>query len=49
MDFIVRRSLFFTRAVFDAFVDVPEGVEGQDESGHLWDAVWMPGHAIRSS
>ena len=33
--------MFLTRAVFDAYVAVPEGVTGQDEAGRLWDVVWM--------
>lgn len=35
-----------TRAVWAEFVEVPEGVEGQDESGRLWDVVWMCRFAI---
>ena len=30
---------FINRTVFDAYVVVPEGVEGQDESGRLWDII----------
>lgn len=31
-----------TRAVWDAYVEVPRGKEGlQDERGRLWDVVWM--------
>ena len=33
--------VFLTRAVWDAYVAVPEGVTGQDEAGRLWDIVWM--------
>ena len=33
--------MFLTRAVFDKYVAVPEGVTGQDEAGRLWDVVWM--------
>lgn len=36
-----------TRAVWSKYVEVPEGVEGQDEAGRLWDIVWMFRHAIR--
>jgi hypothetical protein len=32
--------------VFDAFVNVPEGVTAQDEAGRLWDIVWMLRFAI---
>ena len=41
-----------TRAVWNEFVAVPEGVSCQDEDGRLWDILWMlrfrllnsPGH-----
>jgi hypothetical protein len=38
--------VFITRGVFDSFVAVPSGVTGQDESGRLWDIVWMLRFAI---
>ena|GEM_PF-1052680 len=41
--------VFLTRAVFDAYVAVPEGVTGQDEAGRLWDLVWMLRFAILRS
>jgi len=37
----IKFPMFLTRAVFDAYVAVPEGVAGQDEAGRLWDVVWM--------
>ena len=37
----IKFPVFLTRAVFDSFVTVPEGVTGQDEAGRLWDIVWM--------
>ena len=37
----IKFPMFLTRAVFDAFVAVPDGVTGQDEAGRLWDIVWM--------
>ena len=43
----IRFPVFLTRAVFDSFVAVPEGVTGQDEAGRLWDVVWMLRFAIR--
>jgi len=43
----IRFPVFLTRAVFESFVAVPEGVSGQDEAGRLWDIVWMLRHAIR--
>jgi hypothetical protein len=42
----IRFPVFLTRTVFDAFVTVPEGVDGQDEAGRLWDIVWMLRFAI---
>ena len=38
--------VFLTRTVFDAYVAVPEGVTAQDETGRLWDIVWMLRFAI---
>ena len=43
----IRLPVFLTRTVFDAFVTVPQDVTGQDESGRLWDIVWMLRFAIR--
>jgi hypothetical protein len=37
----IKFPVFLTRTVFDAYVAVPEGVTAQDESGRLWDVVWM--------
>jgi hypothetical protein len=37
----IKFPMFLTRAVFDAYVAVPAGVSGQDESGRLWDIIWM--------
>ena len=39
--------VFLTRAVFDAYVAVPPGVECQDEAGRLFDIVWMLRFAIQ--
>lgn len=41
--------VFLTRAVFERFVTVPEGVPGQDEAGRLWDVVWMLRYGIKTS
>jgi hypothetical protein len=41
--------VFLTRAVYDAYVAVPAGVEAQDEAGRLWDVVWMLRFAILRS
>jgi hypothetical protein len=45
----IRFPVFLTRTVFDAFVNVPPGVTGQDEAGRLWDIVWMLRFAIRKA
>lgn len=45
----IRFAVFLTRTVFDAFVTVPPGVTAQDETGRLWDIVWMLRFAIRRS
>ena len=42
----IKFPMFLTRAVWDAYVSVPEGVTGQDEAGRLWDVVWMTRFAI---
>ena len=45
----IRFPVFLTRAVFDAYLAVPKDVTGQDESGRLWDIVWMLRFAIRKA
>lgn len=45
----IRFPVFLTRSVFDAYVAVPEGVEGHNEAGRLWDIVWMLRFAIRKA
>ena len=45
----IRFPVFLTRTVYDQFVTVPAGVQGQDEAGRLWDVVWMLRFAIRQS
>lgn len=45
----IKFPMFLTRAVFDRFVTVPEGVTDQDEAGRLWDVVWMTRFAILRS
>jgi hypothetical protein len=42
----IRFPVFLTRGVYDAYVTVPDGVTGQDESGRLFDIVWMLRFAI---
>lgn len=38
-----------TAATWEEFVDVPEGVVGQDWKYRLWDVVWMLSGAIRAA
>ena len=45
----IRFPTFLTRAVFDAYVAVPPGVDCQDEAGRLWDILWMLRFAINRS
>jgi hypothetical protein len=45
----IRLPVFLTRAVYDAYVTVPPDVTAQDESGRLWDIVWMTRFAILRS
>ena len=42
----IKYPVALTRAVWCQYVEVPEGVEGQDEAGRLWDVLWMLRHAI---
>lgn len=42
----IRFPVFLTRAVYNSFIAVPDGVAGQDEAGRLWDVVWMLRFAI---
>lgn len=37
-----------TQGVWVAYVKVPRGVTGQDESGRLWDILWLLKCAIRA-
>jgi hypothetical protein len=45
----IRFPVFLTRAVYDAYVTVPPGVESQDEAGRLWDIITMARFAILRS
>jgi hypothetical protein len=45
----LRFPVALTRSVWELYVAVPTGVECQDESGRLWDVVWMLAVAIRTS
>ena len=42
-------AVALTRAVWTNYVEVPEGVVAQDESGRLWDILWMLRCQIRRS
>lgn len=33
--------VFLTAAAYSNYVRIPEGVDGQDEEGRLWDILWM--------
>lgn len=38
----IKYPVYMTRAVWDKYVEVPKGMEGeQDLSGRLWDILWM--------
>lgn len=39
--------VFITRAVWDAYVEVPAKVEAQDREGRLWDVLYMAANAAR--
>jgi hypothetical protein len=45
----IRYPVAITQAVWAEYVAIPDGVEGQDESGRLWDILWMLAVAIRRS
>lgn len=36
----IRYPVAITQAVWAEYVAVPDGVEGQDENGRLWDILW---------
>ncbi|MFO0888214.1 MAG: DUF6573 family protein [Isosphaeraceae bacterium] len=36
-----RIPVALSRAVWAEYVEVPDGVEAQDEAGRLWDILWM--------
>jgi hypothetical protein len=45
----IKYPTALTRAVWERYVKVPPGVTCQDESGRLWDIVWMLRCAIGRS
>ena len=44
-----RYPVAVTREVFDRYVTVSPEAEWNDESGRLWDLVWMTRYAIRQA
>ena len=45
----IKFPVALTAAVFEEYVRVPGGVVAQDESGRLWDILWMLRCQIRRS
>jgi hypothetical protein len=45
----IKFPVALTRAVWANYVEVPEGVVAQDQSGRLWDILWMLRRQIRRS
>jgi hypothetical protein len=43
----LKFPVYLTRAVWENYVRVPDGVRCQDESGRLWDVMWMLRTAAR--
>ena len=37
----LKFPVYLTRAVWENYVRVPEGVQAQDEKGRLWDVLWL--------
>ena len=45
----IRFPVFMNRTVWASYVEVPQGVEGQDEAGRLWDILSMMRWKIKNS
>jgi hypothetical protein len=45
----IRFPTALTRAVWAKFVEIPPGVQCQNEAGRLWDVVWMLRASLRSA
>ena len=45
----IKYPVALTRAVWCRYIEVPEGVECQDEAGRLWDVLSMLAFATRRS
>jgi uncharacterized protein DUF6573 len=37
----IKFAVALTATVYGKYVEVPDGVAGQDETGRLWDILWM--------
>ena len=37
----IKFPVALTSAVYGKYVEVPDGITGQDEGGRLWDILWM--------
>ena len=37
----IKFPVYLTSSVYDRYVKVPEGLEGQQEAGRLWDLLYM--------
>lgn len=44
-----KTPVYLTREVWSTYVEVPPGVQCQDEKGRLWDIVWMLRFGIRKA
>jgi hypothetical protein len=44
-----RWPVALTRTVWGQYVEVPQGVQCQDEQGRLWDILWMARARIKAS
>lgn len=45
----IKFPVALTRAVWASYVEVPVGVECQDEAGRLWDILWLMRCAIKAA
>src|SRR6478672_4079003 len=45
----IKHPTAVTRAVYEQYIRVPEGVSCQDEAGRLWDLLWMLRLAVARS
>jgi len=45
----IRYPTALTCAVWEQYIRVPDEVSGQDETGRLWDILWMFRNAVRTA